>query len=84
MEQEADDSGIRQMIDGGRFHPRSMVQLFRILKQAGETSPPAFLSTHPDTDERLERAENELKTISWKQQDPTMAVALFNQIQSYK
>lgn len=59
-EAEADREGLR-LLQAARVDPAGMVRFFETLKkQPGEAGLPAYLSTHPDTDERLA----EMKTLA--------------------
>lgn len=52
-EAEADREGLR-LLQAARVDPAGMIRFFETLKkQAGDAGLPAYLSTHPDTDERL-------------------------------
>ena len=52
-EAEADREGLR-LLQAARVDPTGMVRFFETLKQqSGGAGLPAYLSTHPDTDERL-------------------------------
>lgn len=52
-EEEADREGMALLQDA-RIDPASMVRFFEVLKKrTGGAGVPAYLSTHPDTDERL-------------------------------
>ena len=53
IEAEADREGFR-LLQAARIDPAGMVRFFEMLKQhAGDAELPAYLSTHPGTDERL-------------------------------
>lgn len=51
-ERAADAEGLRRLI-AARIDPSGMVRFFERLQQETKLAPPAFLSTHPDTVERL-------------------------------
>ena len=51
QELEADRIGLRNMAQAG-YDPRTAIQLWENMRQAGGT-PPAFLSTHPAPDDRI-------------------------------
>jgi predicted Zn-dependent protease len=55
-ELESDRIGVTYMARAG-YDPRAMIQVVRLLKEAGGTAPVEFLSTHPHPDTRLERLE---------------------------
>jgi predicted Zn-dependent protease len=52
-ESEADAIGLNLMARAG-FDPRQSVDLWRNMAKAGGATPPAFLSTHPSRDTRIE------------------------------
>ena len=59
-ETEADREGLR-LLQAARVDPAGMVRFFETLKtHTGGAELPAYLSTHPDTDQRLE----EMKTLA--------------------
>lgn len=54
-EREADAEGLKTL-RRAQMDPQGMVGMFETLeKEAGSVKPPAFLSTHPDTGERIAR-----------------------------
>jgi predicted Zn-dependent protease len=54
-EEEADREGMR-LLQTARINPAGMIRFFETLKaQTGEAEPPAYLSTHPETDVRIAR-----------------------------
>jgi len=57
-EEEADAEGMKMFLKAG-FDPESMISFFRILKEE-KTMPqiPQYLSTHPDTDQRIRRLQD--------------------------
>lgn len=52
FESEADKTGF-ETLTSNRIDPKGMLELFNILKSSGDYHIPAFLSTHPLTDERI-------------------------------
>lgn len=52
QESESDELGLYYMAEAG-FDPRQSVDLWRNMKQAAGGSPPEFLSTHPNPDNRI-------------------------------
>ena len=59
-ESEADREGLR-LLQAARIDPAGMVRFFETLKkQTGASGLPAYLSTHPDTEQRLA----EMKTLA--------------------
>lgn len=61
QESEADLLGLRYMAEAG-FDPHQSIQLWKNMTQAGGTSPPAFLSTHPSNQTRINNLEQHLPT----------------------
>ena len=53
QELEADRIGLRNMAQAG-YDPRASIELWENMKRAGAT-PPAFLSTHPAPEDRIEQ-----------------------------
>jgi len=79
FEQEADYFGARQMQQAG-YDPRAMLDFFQQLADRQRLSPslaPAYLQTHPLSDERLTRLEAVLKTVGRPpHQRPPLSFAL--------
>ena len=69
-EREADHSGLITMYEAG-YDPNGMVELFKKLAaqhDSGEPSGVEYLfSSHPVTSERIENAENLIKTLPEKE-----------------
>jgi len=62
-ESEADSFGVKYMSQAG-YDPRAMVELMRILKEAGGASRrPEFLNTHPDPGDREQAIEAEIARL---------------------
>lgn len=61
-EEEADLMGLEIMAEAG-FDPRESVALWRNMAAAGGEGPPAFLSTHPAHDARIEALEAHLAEL---------------------
>ena len=57
QESEADQIGLELMAQAG-FDPRQSVDLWQNMKRAGGGSPPEFLSTHPNPDNRIENLQS--------------------------
>lgn len=60
MELEADEGG-RSMLEANQMDPRGMVQLFEVLGKETrhvEEALPQWLSSHPQTEERLQRSRS--------------------------
>lgn len=53
QETEADVLGLRYMAEAG-FDPQEAVALWQNMQQVGGNGPPAFLSTHPSSRQRIE------------------------------
>lgn len=64
-EREADDHGFQRLLKAG-VDPVGMVNFFELLEQETKASPPAFLSTHPDTAERIARLRARLPALPVK------------------
>lgn len=63
-ELEADRIGLRQMAAAG-YDPMAAVDLWiRMSRQSGRQGPPAFLSTHPADDERIEAIRREAERLN--------------------
>jgi len=62
-EYEADILGARYAWRAG-YNPRGLVSFFRKIEvvRDGQTRPPEFLSTHPDTDKRISAVEAVIRT----------------------
>jgi len=60
-EDEADAGGLQNMVDAG-FDPHGMLDLFHTLQSAsgGRGEPPAFLSDHPLTSERIKKTQQRI------------------------
>ena len=65
-EREADDLGLRYLVGAG-YDPHGMVRMFESLQSVGGDGLPgalgAWLSTHPDTDERIERLQGQIERM---------------------
>lgn len=59
QESEADVLGLRYMAQAG-FEPEAALQLWRNMAQAGGPATPAFLSTHPSDERRLQTLQDHL------------------------
>jgi predicted Zn-dependent protease len=71
FEQEADYNGARYMKAAG-YDPRAMLDFLKTLSdqtRVGPTSAPAYLQTHPLTDQRLNQLEAVLKENQWAKRD---------------
>jgi predicted Zn-dependent protease len=55
-ELQADRLGVRVMAQAG-YDPRMLIDVMRILAEAGGESPPEFFSTHPNPENRIEEIE---------------------------
>ncbi len=56
QEEEADALGLQWMVGAG-YDPAGMLRLMQTLAQQSKVSLPAFLSTHPGSDERIKNVE---------------------------
>ncbi len=58
LETEADQQGLKLMVEN-KIDPQGMVDLLKLLKRVGDSQPAMmkYLSTHPDTDSRIERVK---------------------------
>ncbi len=59
-ELQADRLGVRFMAQAG-YDPRMLIDVMRILAEAGGESPPEFFSTHPNPDNRIEAIEEAIR-----------------------
>lgn len=69
QERESDFIGFHLMTDAG-YNPDGMARAFERLlaveKKAGSAGTPAFLSTHPGTEERIKTTRERMKTLGIK------------------
>jgi Zn-dependent protease with chaperone function len=61
-EREADRNGMQRLLAAG-IDPAGMVRFFEKLDQQDKLTPPAFLSTHPDSGERATRLGAEIAAL---------------------
>lgn len=63
-EDEADAGGLQDMVDAG-YDPHGMLDLFHTLQAASgsQGSPPAFLSDHPLTSDRIKRTQQRIDRL---------------------
>ena len=75
-EREADHDGLRRLV-AARIDPGGMVRFFEKLAQEQSLAPPALLSTHPATEERLAELRREVAALtgSWRPLAVDMAAA---------
>ena len=59
-ELESDRLGVRFMSQAG-YDPRMLIEVMRILAEAGGASPPEFFSTHPNPDNRIEAIQQAIE-----------------------
>ena len=71
-EEEADAMGLAIMAEAG-FDPRESVALWRNMAAAGEGQPPAFLSTHPAHDARIEGLEADMEAALARYREASLA-----------
>lgn len=62
-EREADRDGLRRLVVA-RIDPTGMVRFFEKLAQEQSPAPPALLSTHPATEERLAELRREVAALT--------------------
>jgi len=62
-EREADRDGLRRLV-AARIDPGGMVRFFEKLAQEQSLTPPALLSTHPATEERLAELRRQVAALS--------------------
>ncbi len=70
-EREADANGLQRLV-AARISPEGMVRFYERLAAEKRTSPPAILSTHPASGERLEWLRREVAQLSgsWQPLSP--------------
>ncbi len=71
QEKEADDLGLKYMMKAG-YNPYSMITFFYKLKKIHKEKPnilTKILSTHPVTDERIERIKREIENMHINEED---------------
>lgn len=61
-EREADDLGVARLRQAA-IDPSGLLRFFELLAEEAKVSPPALLSTHPDTEERVARLQAFLATL---------------------
>ena len=63
-EDQADAGGLQDMVDAG-YNPQGMLDLFHTLQTASgsQGSPPAFLSDHPLTTDRIKRTQQRIDAL---------------------
>ena len=71
QEKQADAEGLRLMSRAG-FDPRASIELWKNMSRQNQASPPAFLSTHPAADNRIDGLIAQLAT----------SLALYNEAHS--
>jgi Zn-dependent protease with chaperone function len=65
LEREADKLGF-QLLKQNKVSANGMIELFNILKKEEKIAPPAILSTHPLTDDRVTSVQKWTKEDQWK------------------
>lgn len=58
-ELDADGTGFELMVQAG-YNPQGMVNVFQILLDASKSKPPEFVSTHPDTQNRINKIKQRM------------------------
>ncbi|MBC7768416.1 MAG: M48 family metallopeptidase [Phycisphaerales bacterium] len=64
QEAEADIIGLRYMQSAG-YDPKQSIPFWQAMQSGGGSRPPAFLSTHPDPDDRVQRLRNFINQQGW-------------------
>ncbi len=64
QEAEADILGLRYMRAAG-YDVRQAIPFWQRMQEGGGSRPPAFLSTHPDPDNRIQRIRNYINEQGW-------------------
>ncbi len=59
-ELQADRLGVRFMGEAG-YDPRALIEVMKILAEAGGDSPPEFFSTHPNPENRIEAIQEAIQ-----------------------
>jgi beta-barrel assembly-enhancing protease len=63
-ESEADNGGIRMMVDAG-YNPQGIVDVFKILASlSGKGAPPEFLSDHPSDAKRIKAMQDNVDKLN--------------------
>jgi predicted Zn-dependent protease len=76
QEEDSDDEGIKVM-HAYYGHVQSSTELFEILKQVHQEKGldvPQFLSSHPDTEHRIQHLNQLAQTQNWHQQGRTRSI----------
>ena len=61
-ELQADNLGVQLMAEAG-YDPRSLIEVMRVLAEAGGGRQPEFFSTHPDPGNRIEQIEQAIEEV---------------------
>ncbi len=81
-ELEADELGLKNLIKAG-YAPIGMVTFFdKLMKAQSSGAPPSFLSTHPATEDRIDRLESMIDPATAKQGNGLNSQAYKAKIQS--
>lgn len=77
FEREADRVGL-QILETGGFDPQAMPMFFERMRQAyhGEGDAPAYLRTHPLTNERISDVQGRVRTLPYRQVPDSIEYAL--------
>lgn len=62
QESESDVMGVELMARAG-FDPRASVSLWQKMNAANKSAPPAFLSTHPSSAQRIDELQGQMATV---------------------
>ncbi|MHC2990285.1 hypothetical protein OB13_01285 [Pontibacter sp. HJ8] len=75
LEQEADEAGL-ELLRQNQLNPQGMVWLLERLQQGDDPDMLAFLSTHPDTEDRVEEVKSQINNARYKTEpNPTLEAA---------
>jgi len=81
FEQEADEQGTKLMINNN-INPLGMTLLFSRLKSQNKAAVPAFISTHPMTNNRIDDINNLIKNTKHKSLYNSQLKELFSQLKA--
>lgn len=78
-EDEADRGGLDNLVASG-YNPQGMIQLFELLQKSSHGSPPAFLSDHPLTGDRIKVARQRIAAFENKRDFPPLTPVNYNSL----
>lgn len=79
FEQEADEQGLRILVDN-HVDPRGMIQLFERLEKDNGVSIPKIISTHPLTEDRRAHMEEMIGTMDYQVVSNPKLVSIFKEL----